>query len=64
MRELMPYLLKELDKRFDLTDVSFGKMEDRLKERLEMDLSGGTHPITKIEDCRSVLAECAFRALR
>ena len=64
LRELMPYLLKELDKRFDLTDVSFGKMEDRLKERLEMDLSGGTHPITKIEDCRSVLAECAFRALR
>ena len=60
----MPFILKALDKRFELKDVSFAKMEDRLKERLELVLSGGTHPITKIEDCRSVLAECAFRALR
>lgn len=64
LRELMPFILKALDKRFDLKDVSFAKMEDRLKERLELVLSGGTHPITKIEDCRSVLAECAFRVLR
>lgn len=64
LRELMPHLFMELGRRFDIKDVPFAKIEDRLKERLELVLTGGTRPITKIEDCRSVLAECAFRALR